>query len=66
MGLPPDALPTRPHTSGSKSQWIDHVVVRGAVVSNAAVESMEGLSNRNLVCATVTMCDRETLRAPGS
>ncbi|MFI1062154.1 MULTISPECIES: endonuclease/exonuclease/phosphatase family protein [Streptomyces] len=53
--LPPDGLPTRPRTSGSKSQWIDHVVVRGAVVSNAAVERMEGLSDHNLVRATVTM-----------
>ncbi|KAB1982831.1 endonuclease/exonuclease/phosphatase family protein [Streptomyces triticiradicis] len=52
--LPPDALPTRPRTSGSKAQWIDHVVVRDAIVSNAAVESAEGLSDHNLVRATVT------------
>ncbi|MEU8548176.1 endonuclease/exonuclease/phosphatase family protein [Streptomyces roseoverticillatus] len=53
--LPSDALPTRPHPSGSASPWIDHVVVRGAGVSSAAVESMDGLSDHNLVRATITV-----------
>ncbi|MCF3105768.1 endonuclease/exonuclease/phosphatase family protein [Streptomyces roseoverticillatus] len=53
--LPSDALPTRPPTSGSASPWIDHVVVRGAGVSGTAVESAYGLSDHNLVRATVTV-----------
>jgi endonuclease/exonuclease/phosphatase family metal-dependent hydrolase len=48
--LPPDALPTRPGTS----RWIDHVIVRGAIASDAAVEDVAGLSDHNLVRATVT------------
>jgi endonuclease/exonuclease/phosphatase family metal-dependent hydrolase len=48
--LPPDALPTRPRTS----RWIDHVVVRGVVACDAAVEDVGGLSDHNLVRATVT------------
>ncbi|MGW2256251.1 endonuclease/exonuclease/phosphatase family protein [Kitasatospora sp. NPDC001660] len=52
--LPPDAVPTRPHTSGSAPEWIDHVVVRGTgVVGSAAVESMDGLSDHNLVRACI-------------
>jgi endonuclease/exonuclease/phosphatase family metal-dependent hydrolase len=50
--LPPDALPTRPRASGSPH--IDHVVVRGAVAGDAAVEDVAGLSDHNLVRATVT------------
>jgi len=56
VDLPPDALPTRPHTSGSASQWgIDHVVVRGAGVSSAAVERAGGLSDPNLIRASLTV-----------
>ncbi|MBQ1122977.1 endonuclease/exonuclease/phosphatase family protein [Streptomyces sp. B15] len=55
VDLPPGALPTRPHTSGSASQWIDHVVVRGAGVSSAAVESTDGLSDHNLIRARLTV-----------
>ncbi|PSJ30672.1 hypothetical protein B7P34_01345 [Streptosporangium nondiastaticum] len=55
--LPSDSPPTRPHTSGSgsASEWIDHVVVQGAGLSSAAVETMDGLSDHNLVRATVTV-----------
>ncbi|MFF0771215.1 endonuclease/exonuclease/phosphatase family protein [Nonomuraea wenchangensis] len=53
--LPPDALPTRPRTSGTKSPFIDHVVVRGAEVGGAVVEDADGLSDHNLVHATVTL-----------
>ena len=53
--LPPNAPATRPHTSGGESQWIDHVVVRGAGVSDAAVESMDGLSDHNLVRASLSV-----------
>jgi endonuclease/exonuclease/phosphatase family metal-dependent hydrolase len=53
--LPPDSLPTRPRTSGPKSQFIDHVVVRGAVVRDAAVDDTDGLSDHNLVHATITV-----------
>ncbi|NSC25704.1 endonuclease/exonuclease/phosphatase family protein [Streptomyces albus subsp. chlorinus] len=53
VDLPPDALPTRPHTSGSTSRWIDHVVVHGAGVSSAAVESTDGLSDHNLISASL-------------
>jgi len=49
--LPPEALPTRPGTS----RWIDHVVVRGVVAGDAAVEDVGGLSDHNLVRATVTV-----------
>ncbi|MEU1818919.1 endonuclease/exonuclease/phosphatase family protein [Streptomyces roseifaciens] len=55
VDLPPNALPTRPHTSTSASQWIDHVVVRGAGTSNVAVESADDLSDHNLVRATITL-----------
>ena len=51
--LPPDSPPTRANTSGSASQWIDHVVVRGACAENAAVVSTNGLSDHNLVRATI-------------
>jgi endonuclease/exonuclease/phosphatase family metal-dependent hydrolase len=49
--LPPDSLPTRP---GARPH-IDHVVVRGAVVGNTAVEDVAGLSDHNLVRADVTV-----------
>ncbi|MER6173631.1 endonuclease/exonuclease/phosphatase family protein [Streptosporangium sp. NPDC001681] len=53
--LPPDALPTRPRTSGTKPQRIDHVVVRGGEVSGAVVEDADGLSDHNLLHARVTL-----------
>ncbi|WP_405179860.1 endonuclease/exonuclease/phosphatase family protein [Nocardia sp. NBC_01377] len=51
--LPADGLPTRPRDSASKSQFIDHVVVRGAVASDAMVDSADGLSDHNPVRATL-------------
>ncbi|KAA2267127.1 endonuclease/exonuclease/phosphatase family protein [Solihabitans fulvus] len=51
--LPVDGLPTRPGTSSSKSQRIDHVVVWGTGVDGAAVEDVDGLSDHNIVRATV-------------
>ncbi|WP_431957517.1 endonuclease/exonuclease/phosphatase family protein [Nocardia lijiangensis] len=53
--LPADALPTRPRTTGSKSQFIDHVVTYGAGVREAAVDSAEGLSDHNPVRATIAV-----------
>ncbi|MEV6427732.1 hypothetical protein [Nocardia sp. NPDC051463] len=53
--LPSDALPTRPRTSGPKSQFIDHLVVRDAVVGDAAVQDVDALSDHNLVYAAVTV-----------
>ncbi|MFQ6326834.1 endonuclease/exonuclease/phosphatase family protein [Nocardia sp. CWNU-33] len=53
--LPPDSLPTRPRTSGPKSQFIDHIVVHDAVVGDAAVDDVDGLSDHNLVHAAVTV-----------
>ncbi|MFG1796611.1 endonuclease/exonuclease/phosphatase family protein [Nocardia sp. NPDC049149] len=53
--LSPDAAPTRPRTSGAKSQFIDHVVVRGAVAQDAHVEDTAGLSDHNLVRATIAL-----------
>ncbi|MFD7700681.1 endonuclease/exonuclease/phosphatase family protein [Streptomyces caelestis] len=52
-GLRPGALPTRPRTTGSKSQYIDHVVVHGAALGSVSVEDARGLSDHNLVKATV-------------
>ncbi|WP_433683227.1 endonuclease/exonuclease/phosphatase family protein [Nocardia sp. CA-119907] len=52
--LPADSVPTRPRTSGTKSQFIDHVVVRGATVTDAAVVAVDGLSDHNFVRATIT------------
>jgi endonuclease/exonuclease/phosphatase family metal-dependent hydrolase len=42
-GLPPNALPTRPGTSGARPLCIDHVAVQGACTSSAAVEGADGL-----------------------
>jgi endonuclease/exonuclease/phosphatase family metal-dependent hydrolase len=53
--LPPDALPTRPRSSGIKSQDIDHVVVRGGGVSGAMVEDAGGLSDHNLLRVNMTV-----------
>lgn len=51
--LAPDSVPTRPRISDTKSQFIDHVIARGAVVENAAVENVAGISDHNYVHATV-------------
>ncbi|GAA5052397.1 endonuclease/exonuclease/phosphatase family protein [Nocardia callitridis] len=53
--LPHDAVQTRPRDSGSKSRYIDHVVARGAKVSDAEVDDMGGISDHNLVHATITL-----------
>ncbi|MFD9614910.1 endonuclease/exonuclease/phosphatase family protein [Streptomyces sp. NPDC059083] len=52
-GFPPDSVPTRPRTAGSKSQFIDHVVTRGVPVRGVAVEDVAGASDHNLVRAIV-------------
>jgi endonuclease/exonuclease/phosphatase family metal-dependent hydrolase len=51
--LPADALPTRPGAPGSRPLRIDYVAVHGAAISDAAVEDSDGLSDHNLVRATV-------------
>lgn len=50
----PGTLPTRP---GSDCPHIDHVAARGAGISNAAVEDVDGLSDHNLVRADITAGD---------
>ncbi|WP_431682418.1 endonuclease/exonuclease/phosphatase family protein [Kitasatospora sp. KL5] len=52
--LPAGGPPTRPRTTGEKSQWIDHVIVRGATADGAVVEDAAGLSDHNPVRARVT------------
>jgi endonuclease/exonuclease/phosphatase family metal-dependent hydrolase len=52
--LPAAGLPTRPGPPGSEPQWIDHVAVRGAGISGAAVDGAAGLSDHNLVRADIT------------
>ena len=52
--LPLGSLATRPDTHGLKPAYIDHVVARGATITDAAVEDTAGLSDHNLVRATVT------------
>ncbi|GAA1625991.1 endonuclease/exonuclease/phosphatase family protein [Nocardia ninae] len=52
---PADALPTRPRTSGAKSQFIDHVVVRDATLREVVVEDSGGLSDHNLVRAAIAL-----------
>lgn len=49
----PDSVPTRPRTEGTKSQFIDHVITFGLTVGEAAVEDVAGVSDHNLVRATV-------------
>ena len=50
------ALPTRPRSqSDGKDQHIDHVFVRGATVGAAQVQGARGLSDHNLVIATVEL-----------
>jgi len=52
--LPAGARPTRPREAGAtKSQWIDHVVVRGAGSDGAVVDDVHGLSDHNPVRARV-------------
>ncbi|GAB0104612.1 hypothetical protein JMUB6875_35870 [Nocardia sp. JMUB6875] len=51
--FPPDSIPTRPRDSGSKSQFIDHVVGRGIPVRDLVVEDVAGASDHNLVRAVV-------------
>lgn len=50
------ALPTRPRSQpDGKDQHIDHVFVRGATVGAAQVLAARGLSDHNLVIATVEL-----------
>lgn len=49
----PEAIPTRPRTQGSKSQYIDHVVVRGITLRDTVVEDVAGVSDHNLVRAII-------------
>ncbi|WP_460721242.1 endonuclease/exonuclease/phosphatase family protein [Nocardia heshunensis] len=51
--FPPDSVPTRPRDSGSKSQFIDHVVGHGIPVRDVTVEDVAGASDHNLVRAVV-------------
>ncbi|PXX71024.1 endonuclease/exonuclease/phosphatase family metal-dependent hydrolase [Nocardia tenerifensis] len=53
--LSESSLATRPRTSGSKSQVIDHVVVRDATVREVVVEDSGGLSDHNLVRAAIAL-----------
>ncbi|MEU1425629.1 endonuclease/exonuclease/phosphatase family protein [Nocardia sp. NPDC005746] len=51
--FPSDSIPTRPRDSGSKSQFIDHVVAQGVPVRDLVVEDVAGASDHNLVHAIV-------------
>jgi hypothetical protein len=51
--LPLGSRATRPDTHGVVPAFIDHVVVRGAQAVDAAVEDTGGLSDHNLVRATI-------------
>jgi endonuclease/exonuclease/phosphatase family metal-dependent hydrolase len=51
----PDSPPTRPRDAGTESQFIDHVAGCGVTISDVAVESAGGLSDHNLVRATVAV-----------
>ncbi len=52
--LPSDAMPTRRRSKpDGKDQHIDHVFVRNATAGEAQVISARGLSDHNLVLATV-------------
>jgi endonuclease/exonuclease/phosphatase family metal-dependent hydrolase len=55
-GFQADSLPTRP---GSSRGFIDHVVVLGATAGAARVEDSGGLSDHNIVHATVTPAPRD-------
>lgn len=54
--LPPHSLPTRPGTTGTESQSIDHVIAHGARITHADVEDADGLSDHNLVHAKFAHC----------
>ncbi|WP_205354144.1 endonuclease/exonuclease/phosphatase family protein [Embleya scabrispora] len=51
--LPSGALPTRPAGPSSAPRHIDHVAVHGADIDEAVVEDVDGLSDHNLLRATV-------------
>lgn len=51
-GFAAGSMPTRP---GPSRGFIDHVVTRGATASTATVDASDGLSDHNLVYATVTL-----------
>lgn len=56
--LPEDGPPTRPRPEHEiKGQFIDHVVARGARVTEAAVDTVDGLSDHNLVRARLSLAD---------
>lgn len=61
--FPADSLPTRP---GSSRGFIDHVVTRGARASAATVEDSGGLSDHNIVHATVTRAPRDEEDVPSA
>ncbi len=54
VAAPPSEIPTRPRTSGTKSQFIDHIVTLGATAAEVIVEDVRGLSDHNLVRAELT------------
>jgi endonuclease/exonuclease/phosphatase family metal-dependent hydrolase len=54
--FPADSLPTRP---GPSRGFIDHVVTRGATATPAIVEDSGGLSDHNIVHATITPAQDE-------
>ncbi|MGB3443356.1 MAG: endonuclease/exonuclease/phosphatase family protein [Actinophytocola sp.] len=56
-GFAAGSMPTRP---GSSRGFIDHVVTLGATASTATVDDSDGLSDHNLVHATVTPPRDET------
>jgi endonuclease/exonuclease/phosphatase family metal-dependent hydrolase len=62
-GFQAGSLPTRP---GSGRGFIDHVVTRGATTSVARVEDSDGLSDHNIVHATVTLAPRNEAGRPGA
>ncbi|MGW1989301.1 endonuclease/exonuclease/phosphatase family protein [Embleya sp. NPDC001921] len=49
--LPPGSPPTRP---GGRTPHIDHVAVRGAAIKNVLVDSVDGLSDHNILRVEVT------------
>jgi len=55
--LPLGSRATRPDTHGVAPGFIDHVVVRGARATDAEVEDSGGLSDHNLVRATIVQAE---------
>lgn len=52
---PPHGVPTRPRAHGAgKSQYIDHIVTRGAAAAGVRVLDAGGLSDHNPVCGVVS------------